>query len=259
MISEGSATDDDGEPTGDRRLVSVTRRRAMTLAGIGLLGTLPSVAAADSPVRKQSDHLILIPDSVTVNETGEPIHPTDETDPETGLYDADEFDDDENRVPLMTPDGERVTWGEYSAVDGSISVKCLRKGTHATIHVDGLIPKGLYTIWVVVFADPGFDGTFQNLIGAAPLGRNDGSQNTFRASRSGQGHIAAIDRQDTLTMEGPAHEPEYTTGECLLTDEFEVHFVGAYHWDDESHGPVVGPHVVEQFAFAFREGEPLIL
>ena len=34
---------------------------------------------------------------------------------------------------------------------------CLRKVTHVSMHLCGSVPNALYTGWVVVFDEPGFD------------------------------------------------------------------------------------------------------
>lgn len=60
-------------------------------------------------------------------------------------------------------------------------------------------------------------------------------------------------------MHRPDHDEGYRTGQCLLTDELEVHLVGAYHHDDLSQGAIVESNPVEQVGFAFNEGKPVSL
>jgi hypothetical protein len=62
-------------------------------------------------------------------------------------------------TPILAPDGHQVTLGEWRQVVGTASVKCLATETHVVIHFTGLIPKGLYTIDIVTFKAPGFDGS----------------------------------------------------------------------------------------------------
>jgi len=66
------------------------------------------------------------------------------------------------------------------------------------------------------------------------------------ASADGKGKITAITPASDLSMAG-------TIGGCVLTDEYEWHVAGAYHLDDKSHGPDLGPDgtAVEQFGFIF--------
>lgn len=160
-------------------------------------------------------------------------------------------------------DGEmgQLTWSEFSDIEGRIRLKCLEKGTHVSMHLSGLVPHALYTAWVVVFDHPGFDPTtrdietaVEHLVGFAPLGEDDGSENVFRPSASGEAQVTAID-EPAVWPNGPA-AGERRSERCLL-DEFEVHFVGGYHLDDENQGTQFQPNAVEQFAFIAREGELL--
>lgn len=138
-------------------------------------------------------------------------------------------------VPIPAPDGHQITLGEWSAVQMTASAKCVTQGTHVSIHATGLIPKGVYTIWVLVFNGP-FDPTFSTLVGIGALGASDGSQNAFQASASGKGQLNVIMPAGILSA-----RPYPVTG-CLL-DEVEVHLVGAYHFDGNTYGPTPGyPH-----------------
>ena len=67
-------------------------------------------------------------------------------------------------TPILAPDGHQVTWGEWNAVEGQASVKCINKGSHVVLNLSGLIPNGQYSTWVVVFKAPGFnpDSTLPN-------------------------------------------------------------------------------------------------
>lgn len=172
------------------------------------------------------------------------------------------FDDPETKLHeiragnrLCAPDGHHVTWGEFSSIHGLVYVDCLgsetveEPGTRVVVLVAGLIPNAVYTIWNVTFGPPGFDGTLEsieeNLSGFGGIGPNDGSQSTFRSTAAGLGAIGATT---------PAGEQsEVGRIEACALDEYEWHVVGAYHQDDRSHGPSLGPDgtAVEQFAFVF--------
>src|SRR5262249_23008122 len=80
------------------------------------------------------------------------------TDPATPLF--------ESRAgnAVLAPDGHQVTLGEFNAPAGSASVSCGDAGTHAVLDLQGLIPGGKYSVFNLVFKDPGFDPTFANLI-----------------------------------------------------------------------------------------------
>jgi hypothetical protein len=149
--------------------------------------------------------------------------------------------------PILAPDGHQVTLGEFNAVDGSATVQCVTRGTLVTLQLAHLIPRGVYTIWNLVFKEPGFEPTFANLIGFGAIGSPAGTQNVFRASANGEGAVSAITEAGALSALG-------SIGACAPTDQVEWHVVGAYHIDGESHGPVPGPEgtAVEQFGFIFK-------
>ena len=152
--------------------------------------------------------------------------------------------------PILAPDGHYITLGEFNEVTGTASVKCISSGTQVKLHLRNLIPKGVYTIWSLTFRTPGFDGTFEsfsNLTGLGSLGTSDGSSNSFVASASGEGQITRIIPPGNLSAFG-------SIGSCILDDEFEVHFVGAYHIDGLTYGATPGPGgtYIEQFGFIFR-------
>ena len=152
--------------------------------------------------------------------------------------------------PVLAPDDHHITLGEFNQVSGTAEIKCLNSGTQVKIHLSNLIPNGIYTIWSLTFQSPGFDGTlasFVNLTGVGALGANDGSSNTFVASASGEGQITRIVPAGNLSVFG-------SIGNCILTDEYEVHFVGVYHIDGLTYGPVPGPDgtLIEHFGFIFR-------
>lgn len=152
--------------------------------------------------------------------------------------------------PILAPDGHHVTLGEFNEVTGTSKVKCLPQGTQVNLHLKNLIPNGVYTIWSLTFQSPGFDGTlssFVNLTGQGALASNDGSANTFTASASGEGQITRIVPSGDLSVFG-------TLASCILTDEFEVHFVGVYHIDGMTYGAIPGPAgtYIEQFGFIYK-------
>jgi hypothetical protein len=138
--------------------------------------------------------------------------------------------------PILAPDGHQVTWGEWTDVEGQAAVKCIKEGSHIVVHFSGLIPNGQYTCWIVAFGSPGFDGsTLANAFTFGPLGLQDGSQNGFVASGSGEGQISAI------LPPGPMFIIHNRDFDGCLTDEFEFHAAIVYHADGMTHGPTPGP------------------
>ncbi len=156
----------------------------------------------------------------------------------------------ENRMhqPVTAPDGHHVTWGEFSSVKGSVSLQCTEAGIEASLQLSNLIPNGVYTIWNVTFDDPGFNPGIEGMgiqgLGAA--GTGNGSDNFFIASPDGKGAISISSPGGNLSLQG-------TMGSCPLSDNYELHIVGAYHIDSQTHGSMIGPDgtFAEQFAFIF--------
>ena len=200
--------------------------------------TLSAVLAQSAP--ESNDQLVIPPQYSDIN--GNPA-----TDPDTPLYRRTNAAGAifSPPFPIYTPDGDLVTLSEYMAVEGSASVKCIPEGTHVVVHMTGLIPKGLYTVWMVAFHTPGAPLASA---GVGALGTSDGSQNIFRASSAGTGSISGIAPGGPLSFRG-------TIANCALTDEAELHVVGAYHIDQTTWGPAPGNGpgtFIEQFAFIFN-------
>jgi hypothetical protein len=217
-------------------------------------GLSPEFASQASLPRGSAS--LLVVQGLTVDADGNTVIPV-AADPSTSLYYR------RTGLPILGPDGHHVTAGEFSAVRGSISVKCLGSGTHVSLHLRDLIPGATYRMWLLTFEEPGFDlgppPDFSNLIGEGALGLNDRSRNTFTASASGEGQITRIHPagllSETLPVPPFANEP---VGSCLITDEFEWHVVGAFQQPGQPEGPDVGPPglflgtAVEQFTFIFK-------
>lgn len=207
----------------------------------------PSAAMSAKPAAVRSDAILTIPFFV-VDGAGGAIDPAT-TPAATPLFDARAYAASGAFVPVTTPSGQQVTWGEFTKVQGSISASCIPQGTHVVLHLSNLIPKGVYTVWNVTFDETGFsvpDPLTLNTswIGVGPSGPNDGSRNTFVASASGRASISTITPAGPLGVFG-------TIGGCAITDEYEWHVAGLYHMDGLSHGSDLGPigTMAEHFAF----------
>lgn len=129
----------------------------------------------------------------------------------------------------------QLRWGEFSAVEGRATVECVEGGTDVTFELRGLVPNELYSVWVIVFESPGFVDTrnlkvaTQNRVGVGSLGAPDGSENVFRA-RGSTGSLEVFHPDGDLSVFGSVED-------CLL-NEYEVHLVGLFHLDNETHGPL---------------------
>jgi|ERR1051326_1256219 hypothetical protein len=149
--------------------------------------------------------------------------------------------------PVTAPDGHQVSLGEWLTASGRASVKCINGGTHVVLHFSGLLPSATYTVWQLAFAAPGFQGNpVTNRIALGALGPSDGSGNVFHSSASGEGELSAVTPAGPLSIQG-------SMGECAL-DQFEFHYVAAYHFDGLTHGGVPGPNgtFAEQIGFRFH-------
>ena len=155
-------------------------------------------------------------------------------------------------------------------------------GTRVNISVTDGIPNGQYTIWVVKFAalaedsDPGPDDSFvtpggNGLVGFHNLGQkfggDDDSENDFTVDEEGSGGINVFTEGGELTGIPGFREPGYPfVGEADdyeqdedrlsriandLREEDEIHFVGAYHYDDQTWGVYPGPWHVNHFSAVF--------
>lgn len=153
--------------------------------------------------------------------------------------------------PITAPDGHQLTWGEFSSVRGMIDVQCMGESVEVSMELTGLIPNGVYTFWNVVFDAPGMDPTdpMLGLEGLGAAGVGNGSDNIIIASADGKGKITMNSPGGALSMVSNTD-----LGNCPLTDNFEWHVVGAYHLDNQTHGPLLGPDgtAVEQFGFIFQ-------
>ncbi len=179
---------------------------------------------------------------------GEPLDP--QSDPDTLVYTSEAFE----HKPVTAPDGHQLTLAEFTAPKGRATVTCAEGGTRAELELRGLVPDGTYTLWSVFFGEPGFDGTMGNLLGGGAFGPFEEEQNAFVASRTGEANITVLQEG------GETSFIPYEAAACLL-NEFELHIVGDYHIDGETHGAVPGPKGSEawQFAFVFKEGRPVTL
>ena len=178
-----------------------------------------------------------------------------------------------------------VTWGEYSDVSGEVTVGEAYDdaGTDVRVTVENGIPNGQYTVWVVKFAalaadsDLGPDDPFvtpagNGLVGFHNLGQKFGgrgdAENTFTLDGDGYGTLHAINEGAELTGIPGFNEPgypfvgesdDYDQDEEQLTrvannirEEAEIHFVGAYHYDDHTWGAYPGAWHVNHFDARFQ-------
>lgn len=168
---------------------------------------------------------------------------TDATPPDTPIFEFRQG----NAIyaPGSGKNRRQLTIKEYQQVCGTIYVKCtIQQGTRTAMHLNGLVPGGVYTVWVAK-PDP---TDMTKMLGVGSLGKRDGSENHFTADQNGEADIVASTPGGDLSTFG-------MIADCWLTDEPIVQVAGVYHIDGKTHGPVTGPDgtYAAQFAFVFAK------
>lgn len=171
----------------------------------------------------------------------------DNLDPSTLLFESRKGN------PILKPNGEQVTWGTFNGIEGVISIKCTRKGTHATVHLAGLLPNGVYSIRNEL-TDPD-TGELLGRIGYTEIDQKGKlnatvTRSSFRASFSGEGHITGFIRSGALEKD--------LIGNCMLNDArkdgiYDWHTIAIYQIDGTPELNSDGTFV-EQAGFLFAKG-----
>ena len=160
-----------------------------------------------------------------------------------------------SRRLVVAPNAEEdgaVTWGEFDDASASAHIQPEvdrgRRCSHVEIEFEGLVPDGVYTVWVV--HRPAFH---------RPLGGNDGANNSFTADEDGNYTLEVVDMPDELTLPpaataDPGDEEEgIDPVDPVPVTEYPLHeipgqffFVVAYHYDNRTWGSQPGPFWVPQ-------------
>lgn len=151
---------------------------------------------------------------------------------------------------------EPINLGDQTDIQGTAAIKCLRKGTQVNVHMTGLQPNALYTIWILEF-----DGSSLIGLGAlgnqTPAGPNDGYRNVFTASASGVGQITRLHPAGVEESVNFLPFPKFTAPSCLTDlNKFIVRGLfhddgmawGAVPWENFPGDPVTGS---DEFDFEF--------
>lgn len=157
---------------------------------------------------------------------------------------------DRGCAAILGTDGEQMTLDEFRAINGTARVQCVESGTLVNVHLTGLQPRGVYTVWVPTTAG----NIFPPPLAATALGSTvesvaagDPIVNDFTASASGEGQITRIQPAGTGTFVAG------TLPGCLLdAAAFEIHI--AYHQNGQTNGGIPGPPatwaIPERFIFS---------
>lgn len=145
--------------------------------------------------------------------------------------------------PLIAPDDHHITLAEWKRPTGHALLQCLNRGSHVVFQLNGLVPNGVYTVWLGIFESPGVTPDFAHMIGLGALGAPDGSENVILASPNGTAALSVFHPTGDLSIFG-------TVG--CLSDEFEVMLFFPLHLDGQTHGGEPGNECELGFQGAFR-------
>jgi|SoiMethySBSTD1v2_1073268.scaffolds.fasta_scaffold120820_2 hypothetical protein len=201
-------------------------RRSSVLVTLVVVLLAPLAANAEAPIQKHLNPFFeyVRGGSCSVTLPGVGMI-TSTTPPSTVLFNRNP-EDAITCAPLLAPDGHQLTLGEFVAVNGSAKVNCVNQGTHSVLHISGLVPNGVYTVWLLIFGDG------VNVTDAGALGSTNPIENYFTASASGEGQLSVTTPQENLSAMG-------SVGTCWLDSKVELWLV--YHSDNQTHGPEPGP------------------
>jgi hypothetical protein len=183
--------------------------------------------------------LMRLPNEIR-DDKGNPI--TESTPPDTPIFEFRK--NNPVYVPGKGKTRRQLTLAEYTQASGSIAVKCTADGTYTSMQLTGLVPLGVYTIWLAK-PDP---TDMTKTLGVGALGKNDGSENHFVADQNGEADISAATPGGNLSTFG-------SIAQCWPADEPIVQVAGVYHIDGKTSGPQIGPDgtYAAQFAFVFAK------
>jgi hypothetical protein len=152
-----------------------------------------------------------------------------------------------HRYPVTAPDGHQLTLAEWQSARGEAHAQCVQGGTLVRLKLSGLVPHGVYSIWVATFVSPGHTPDFSANIGLGALGNPDGSENHFVASADGTGELSVVHPGGTLSVFG-------AVSDCLL-EQYEVVLFPGLHLDGQTHGGSPGDECQLSFAgsFSFKQ------
>lgn len=135
----------------------------------------------------------------------------------------------EYRLPILAPDGSHVTAAQWMSARGALTVTCTPVGTRTVIHLVGLIPHGVYTMWIFMYNEEG------DRVAGGSLGLPDGSTSVVTVDGMGRGRIVATTPEGFLSAIQIEPVPS-----CLLGAQ--VQLVLAYHLDGLVYGTRPAPH-----------------
>ncbi len=218
-------------------------RLTLALLGLALIGSLAVAQSAltINPFVGTGYHQITDADGNALSSM---------SDPNTPIYASRG-----SKPAFLAPDGHHLTLGEFDRVQGLALANCSGAGTHLTLNLSGLLPDGIYTLWLVI-KEPGMDGA-PTPIGLGSFGAAAGGDSQLIVAADGTSSISVLQPAGPLTNSIPP-QPEasmderYVVGSCLFEEAiFEAHVI--YHNDGSMYGdyPGSGETWATQAAFVF--------
>ena len=159
------------------------------------------------------------------------------TDPGEKLYAVNVFTDGQLN-PILAPDGHHIIYSEWQQAQGEALVSCSGKTTNFDIHFTGLIPNGVYTVWVIPLGADKSSWNTDDILGTGALGDPTGNQNTIIATAQGEGGLIESMTSGDLSTFGAL-----TT--CVLTSDKGMVLILDYHIDGKTYGATSGPDHTE--------------
>ena len=161
---------------------------------------------------------------------------TKPTDADEKIYARNVFTDGK-LTPILAPDGHQLLYGEWQQAQGEALVSCSGKTTNFKLQFTGLIPNGVYTVWVGPLsvsksANP------SDALGLGALGGQSGNKNIIITDDQGVGELIESMPSGPLTNFG-------TLSTCALTSNKGMALILDYHIDGETYGSTNGPDHTE--------------
>jgi len=149
---------------------------------------------------------------------------------------------DQQLVPIYAPDGHQLTLSEWKEAEGTARFRCIGRATFYEMEFSGLIPNGVYTVWVSPLLS---QKTVQSvwtpntdILGVGALGGSGGLKNIVMADELGNALLTGDMGSGPLSNFG-----EITS--CVLTSANGLAMILDYHIDGNTYGDTAGPDHTE--------------
>lgn len=140
-------------------------------------------------------------------------------------------------IPILAPDGHQILYGEWQEAQGEALVSCSGKTTNFKLQFSGLIPNGVYTVWISPMA-VNKSAKPSDILGVGALGDQSGNKNIIIADDQGAGELNESMPSGPLSNLG-------TLSTCALTSNKGMVLILDYHIDGQTYGATNGPDDTE--------------